>query len=77
MLPGKRETAVLHQVAKQMRVTALDHRKISQKKIVVVYFLLPRQAEQGPVGSTHPVSLGQWRWLDRLQERAGLVSFTI
>ena len=56
-------------------VTALDRRKISQKKFVEVYFLLLRQAEQGPVGSTHSVSLGQWRWLDRLQERAGLGQF--
>lgn len=38
---------------------------------------LLRQAEQGPVGSTLIGFLGEWRWPDRIQGGAGLVSFTI
>lgn len=48
------------------------------KKISVVYYLLLlRQAEQGLVGSTYTISLGECRWLDRIEKRAGLAGFAV
>lgn len=50
----------------------LKHRKVAPKNkpLWCVSFLL-RQAEQGPVGSIHTISHGEWRWPGRIQARAG------